>query len=422
MTSFKSLAIFPVLMIALAACQTNNPPFSGPAKAPKAKVEYTPAKTEVGGLTIDVDPRVDILFVIDDSRSMRNHQKNLSRNIHLFVNELAKIKNLDFHIGYTLVHDSHRYGPIVEKECGGTVNWEDPGTLKVIRELPENRRFVTSHDDFRQILSRALDPDVNTNLVKDLINKDATHMCASGPEEEELFTPLLGSLENAMIVNGANKGFRRPGALFVAILISDAKDASGLAPETVWDRVQRAIGDTQKARVFTIGFKPGMVIGTSQPGFDSCKPDPAWAVNRRWPTRLVIGPRDNPLARLAELSQDDNSSTGGHVLSICEADYGTTLARFGTQIRQDALREIIVPLPSGVQETKDSKNRLRVVIGNQELTEGENGHWVYNTMNDSIVIFAQRIDWEKFNGQKIQIIFTPVQGNSPDTKPTWQQR
>ncbi len=430
-------------LLTLAACETHSPPLTGPVRPAEAQIEYKGTEVSADGLTVEYDSRVDILFIIDDSRSMKNHQKNLSQNIHRFVESIAKVGAIDFHIGYTVSHDSTRYGSVVPRTCpDGKVNWEDPGALRPLKGpeelLPKDgRRFVTNQDDFKVILQQSLDPEINTDLVKDLVDPDPAkpEICASGPELEEFFTPLLGSITDQNLMATTNKNFRREGAFFVAVIVSDAKDASGITPESVALQIAKATGSSergrQKFRVFSVAFPPGMEIGTATRLHNSCKPDPAFKnpsidVNGKaissWPQRHVIGPDENPLAVLASLTEDENSDSGGQVLSICSNNYGESLAKFGTQIRQDALRDLTLELPRRWEITADPNKDLKVKLGEVELIEEtlnnqDVAQWRRNEGDVSVTIYGQKINWEQYPGAKIQISYTPALDSKPTTLP-----
>lgn len=439
-----------VFLLALTACKSDNPPLTGPAAQPPPPKERKKLQATANGYTLDIDSRVDILLVIDDSASMRNHQANLSSNIHRFVDELAKVKAIDFHIGYTVVHDSSRYGVVVDRECGGKLNWEDPGTLKALKDstgqlAKEGRRFVTAKDDFRRILQENLNPGpilksgeapkpgTNPTLIQPFVQKSDKNPCASGPEEEELFTPLLGAVDNPIVLNGPNKGFRREGALFVAILLSDAKDQSGLTPEEVFGRLATAVGSERslkRPRIFTVGFTPGTRFGTSVPSHVSnkCKPDPVWSEGMDgervvWPSLAQVREDENPLVNLARLSQDRNQNSSQNILSICDENYGQALARFGTQIQKEALKDIRVPLAAFPEISQDQKKRLRVFLGDDVLIQSvpnKEAHWTHDIINDVVIIHAQNIDWNVYKDKKIRIEFT---GAAPEetTRPIWQK-
>lgn len=422
---------------ALTACKANNPPLTAPARAPLPKIEYRVVESTREGLVVEFDTRVDILFIIDDSRSMEKHQKKLSENINAFVDEIAKIKAIDFHIGYTVAHDSRRYeGGIVPRTCPADSdtkgrdslipNWDDAGTLRPLKgpiEKLAGRRFVTPEDDYREILKASLDPLENKFLVKDLVNKtqEEPNACAYGPENEELFTPLLGALTNPVVLN-ANKGFRRDGAMFITIIVSDAKDASGKSAHEVKRRIEETIGNSsnkRKFRAFAVAIKPGLEIGPGSRTWSTCRPDPAFAdgkdsLGNYSFSRRVISDEENPLAELAQLTEDGPQDKVDQVLSICDENYGMQLAGFGKLITQDALTDLELQLHRRWDVSIPEK-ALKVFIGETELVEGQ--HWKANPYSLKVTVFGQKIDWVKHKNEKIRVLFTPAVDGQLTTRP-----
>lgn len=437
--------ILTAVVVFLAACQTKNSDLTGAPKPPPAAIARTTIEQIGDGLEIKVDTRVDILFVIDDSKSMKNHQMNLSRNIHRFVDAIAKIQSIDFHIGYTVAHDFSRYGADVPAVCAantttpGRVNFEEPGSLKQLEgpadKLPKDgRRFVTRADDFKTLLAATLDPNTpgrQVDLVKPYIGKDPNkpEICPYGPEEEALFSPLLGALEDPSRAASTNKGFRRPGAFFVAIIVSDAKDASlhingtPVTPEEVVERLRKATGEQRlnkkQFRVFSVAMKPGTTIT------EKCKPDPAWArVEIRNDGQKLyyqrygqqIGEKENPLANLAALTEDDSITRGGQTLSICSEDYGDVLAKYGAQVQKDALRDITIELPALPQRfAAEDKRNLSVWIGEFPLDESL---WSYNVQDNTVAVYGQKMEaiWNKHPNAKIRVRYVPVDAGAGTTK------
>lgn len=432
-------------ILLLAACQTKNSDLTSAPKPPPPAIQRTTIVQEGDGLEIKVDTRVDILFVIDDSKSMKNHQMNLSRNIHRFVDAIAKNQSIDFHIGYTVAHDFSRYGAEVPAVCGpntttpGRVNFEEPGSLKQLEgpadKLPKDgRRFVTRADDFKTLLAATLDPNTpsrKVDLVKPYIAAEPAkpEICPYGPEEEALFSPLLGALEDNSRAFSTNKGFRRPGAFFVAIIVSDAKDASvhlngtPVTPEEVVERLKKATGEQRlnkkQFRVFSVAMKPGTTIT------EKCKPDPAWArVEIRNDGQKLyyqrygeqIKENENPLANLAALTEDGSIARGSQTLSICSEDYGDMLAKYGAQVQKDALRDITIELPAIPQRfTASDKRNLSVWIGEQPL---DKNLWSYNIQDNTVTVFGQHMEatWNKFPNAKIRVRYVPVDAGAGTTK------
>src|SRR4051812_48472685 len=94
-------------LLGLVACQPHDPEMTNPSpaiapKLPEPKIDRKTTEVTADGLVVTYDSRVDILFVIDDSRSMQAHTENLSRNIQAFVDGFAKNNAIDFHIGYVM--------------------------------------------------------------------------------------------------------------------------------------------------------------------------------------------------------------------------------------------------------------------------------------------------------------------------------
>ncbi len=433
----------------LSACQASNPPLTGPQLKPGKKLEreILDSNTETPIIKL---PMVDILFVIDDSASMGKHQKKLSDNIAAFVREFGENNRneeskVDFHIGLTLAHDSGRYGSVVPAVCpegtdhAGRINWLPAGSLQPLVGLEDKgRRYVTSQDDFEKILLQSLDPKQNTktDLVKTLVTPKSGDKttCGYGPEEEELFTPLLGAIEGKSSVAQSNKGFRRKGAFFVAILLSDAKDNSKIDHQDVFNRIKSAVGENEKGklnfRIFSVSMKPGDTFRSD------CRPDPVWSeritdrdgnAQNSWEKvdNQLVPLQGNPLAQLALLTEDQSLPSGAQVLSICSNDYGDSLAKYGAKVQQDVVKDITIELSSRPEITDDPDKKLRVWLdtdqGSQELTQGV--QWDYNAYDATIRVYKKTktrpegLDWSALAGARIRPTWTPVDEKSKWAKP-----
>ncbi len=417
--------------LALTACQADNPGFTTKPKIEEAIVR-TSVEQSGDRVIAEFDSRIDILFVIDNSRSMINHQKNLSANITKFVDEFAKIKSIDFHIGVTTVWDSSRYGSVVPAKCpDGTVNWEPAGTLVPLIGpsdiLPKDgRRFVTREDNFSAILKKSLSPIENPRLFKDFVQPDPTKpgVCASGPEKEEVFTPMISAITDPTLL--PNKGFRREGAFLVVIIVSDAKseDVPNIwTPETVQERLS-SITDEMKLnkkrfRVFSVVYKSGTQISNEcppDPAFDrrgEDRPDGTFSTFRR--VGEVIQPEENPLETLALLTQDDGAK--GQVLSICNKNYGEALGTYGAQVKQDALADLSLRLPSDPQifDSENDPRRLQVFLGKTPLIYGD--QWTYKGgSKNTVTVYGQKVNWDAQPDDKVRVTYVPVDLGAKTTK------
>ncbi|MEK7358314.1 MAG: hypothetical protein AAB250_17845, partial [Bdellovibrionota bacterium] len=77
----------------LIGCSEETPKLVEPQHVKREKVK------DSGGEKYTFNPKVDILFVVDDSGSMDAHQQNLAKNIELFTKGLQNNQILDYHFG-----------------------------------------------------------------------------------------------------------------------------------------------------------------------------------------------------------------------------------------------------------------------------------------------------------------------------------
>lgn len=163
------------------------------------------------------DPKIDILFVVDDSGSMDTHQRNLSSNINMFVDEIRKINFIDYRIGVTTSSVDMVAGSVASRG-----------------ELYGNPSFVDRKT-----------PNGDTLLKGNLI------VGVSGSGQEEFFNPVYLAL-TPPASTGANVGFYRPDAYLAVIFITDAEDQSdmsspSMSPSSLYNYlVQLKKGDATK--------------------------------------------------------------------------------------------------------------------------------------------------------------------------------
>jgi hypothetical protein len=138
-------------------------------------------------------PQVDILFVIDDSGSMGNDQKNLGNNFSSFI-KWAKNLNVDFHIGIVTT-DVDGKNPL-----GGGGN---PGKLR------GNPKFMTK----------------STPNLEAVFKRNALVGTGGSASERGLEAARL-ALSAPLATTGFNKGFLRKDASLSIIVVSDEADQS----------------------------------------------------------------------------------------------------------------------------------------------------------------------------------------------------
>lgn len=162
-----------------------------PKLIPRVKVQ-TDSKTDVAPVGKDTfQPKLDILFVIDDSGSMDEHQQNLANNISKFADAIVRTTYLDYHVGVITSTAASYYTP--NKCCGrlvGTPLYVDRNTSNGLAAMARNMLVGTS-----------------------------------GDYTEKFFDPIYLALTDPLLT-GYNNGFYRPEANLAIIFITDTEDQS----------------------------------------------------------------------------------------------------------------------------------------------------------------------------------------------------
>ena len=99
------------------------------------------AKEFEGGFVLKFQPKVDILFFVDNSGSMGLYEKALAKNIDLFISAMGKDEVLDYHIGVLKIPATY----VVAKDSGklwGDIPFITRDTLEGLSKLKNTLRAV----------------------------------------------------------------------------------------------------------------------------------------------------------------------------------------------------------------------------------------------------------------------------------------
>lgn len=174
--SFLALA----LGFGLVACSPATPKL-----IPEPKVRNDKVATDSDNFVFN--PKVDIIFVVDNSGSMGVHQSNLSRNINLFVQSFSNSVQIDYNVG-------------------------------VVTTDMKNRSQTGRLQGKVRIVNRSTPNGIN-EMASNLI------VGTNGDYEEMSFDPVVEALSQPL-VGGFNAGFYRQDAHLAVIFITDAEDQS----------------------------------------------------------------------------------------------------------------------------------------------------------------------------------------------------
>lgn len=358
--------------------------------------------SEDGGQSqVDFNPQVDILFVIDNSDSMKSAQENLIRNLDGFTAGILKNKMIDYHIGVISVWDSSdRY--IKTKKDSFEI-----GDLRFIKNTKSqsalNRRFVAKSDK-------------NPSLIAPTLNIGVTPYAQGGPEYEEMFAPLAASLEKTGR-GAANEGFFRENAQLAIVLLTDADDSSnGITAEQMAQKlIDFKGGKAEKVSVY------GVLVRPNDP--DKVK-DWDLRIHPKYHPECFDMTQKTPKSngkctsgfgpeRLEKFIVAANQNQGtpdqireNHIMSIVSPNFGKDLAKIGSAITVKTLaKEIFLSQRPRV----DAKGQLmiRVSYGKQSIPQKAKGGWLYDPENNSIKLSGD-IDYQYAEGAHFTVNLVPV--------------
>lgn len=418
------------LALGFAACSPKNARLYSPPET------LTQKEVQAGDTrTYSYNPRVDILFVVDNSFSMDKHQSNLAANIDKFVNKFTEKKQLDFHIGVVSVSDMSRYreypsaksenyikdteaftefakknnsqNPEYYKKDTRYSYFADqdntqpvlrPGTLRPVykligEETDKTGRVVAKREKVNLNRNFISSEDANAaELLKGTIRIGALSQAEGSPINEESFSAAQAALLGER-TQDTNKDFLRQDALLVVIFVTDAEDSSELKGDTLFNNLV-ALKENNAERVLFYGalipetdsFEKNAKCIRDGDDFDKNK-----KIKTRGPVPLML--------------QSAITQAQGSYFSMCsDPNFGEKLASIG-----QAITEKTGTLSIFIQEGIDLE-RTTVTFGKTAIPSGAKAksttepYWVYEAGKKRITI----LNLDKSNeakGAKITVKF-----------------
>jgi hypothetical protein len=314
---------------------------------PKYSVQKFPGRVLV---QVDIEPQfetspLDVLFVVDDSGSMSQHQKNIAIRTPILAKGLVEMHS-DFHIG------------VLSTSVGQYTRGVPPGTLlgspKVVTPL-------TPVD----------------SIAKNLL------LGTSGSSTESPFDSIQLAFTEPLL-SGSNSGFLRPGARLALVLITDAEDQSKIAGTDLINTLRNLKGDLNQVTAFS------WII----PATDSV------CVNSR--DEYGVFP-----VKIEDFTKQINGRVYSlcDMNDVTIADFTRKLAAFGATAGLPTpptyIREI--PLPA-----IPSFETIKVQYGNMKLVAGDMNHgWIYDSAKNQIFLGDEINFAQEPMGTKLEISFVP---------------
>jgi hypothetical protein len=353
----------------------------------------------------EFNPRVDILFVTDNSDSMKTAQENLTTNIDRFTNEIFKNKQIDYHIGVISTWDDSAEFSKNKKDTYG------------IGEL----RFAKTKGG-QQLTKRYVDRSDEPSTLSETLKIGVAPLAEGGPENEVFFSPLLAALEKTGR-GAANEEFFRQDAQLVVIFMTDADEyehSTATAQQVVDAMVASKGGNAAKVSAY------GVLVKANAP-----------ETSKDWMLRIhpkyhpecfdfdAKGKAKNngkcsPFApeKLKNFIFAVNEKVGAtnevlskqFLMSILSPKFGDDLATIGGDIKRKTLEKEIF-LGAKVPRQKNGLYQIRVRYGNaDQLAKGkgriiesdQKKGWSYNPNTNSVRLSGD-ISYEYVEGARFAI-------------------
>jgi hypothetical protein len=391
--------------------------------APKGHDRYT----QGADLVIPYDPKVDILFVMDTSDSMFCDQQKLNQNIDKFTNGFLTKQGrfLDFHVGAVSVWDSQLYGN-AKRDCeigelrpvgGGKCSDHQGKDNFVTRETSKDPKQLAKI--LGNTIKVGIEPYISkgSNPTPEFL---AERAATSGPETEELFSPVLAALSPQG--SKLNPNFRRPGVPLAVVFVTDTDDMtpsevdsqgkvlSYMKGSEMAMRLKELAGDKVSVSTYAVlaryndllKFESDSyqfpLLEYKESGLKNCqgtndKVDP-----------LLRGAGMAPF-KMRELLVSMQGGKEDSGFDLGDANYGEKLTQLGASITKKSLRKVII-----LDYPRDINESLIVKYGkNQVIPEDNQKGWTFTVENGvNKVILNDGLELEPEDGATITIEYTPV--------------
>jgi hypothetical protein len=203
---------------------------------------------------VSVNPNrdLDLLFVIDDSPSMFDKQKNLADNFPRFIDRLNATSGgfPNLHVGVVTSDMGTKGsadpipGPSIGAGPGGCAGTGKGGALQ-ITGAPVTGSYLSDVTNFDGGRDRNYTGDISTAFAT------MAKVGAAGCGFEQHLAAMRASLDGSV---AANAGFLRDSAVLAVIFVADEDDCSFKVP-TILDPTNAALGPLQSFRCTRFGVR-----------------------------------------------------------------------------------------------------------------------------------------------------------------------
>lgn len=293
-------------------------------------------------------PKVDMLFVVDNSGSMSDEQAMLADSFQTFIDQFM-LRNVDFHIGIITTDVT---------DPSNTTYWNSSRFSGY--QQPSRGRLLSRYAGEKWLTRNSV------NLAAKF--RDNVRVGTSGSGQEQGMYSASFALDAAMTSNGGfNEGFIRPDALLSVIMVTD-EDEDIRNGDTLAQRIARMSNAVMGLKGPTSpGFRYDFIINLSAAA-------PATPVT--YP--LASGTNYYPNAYLAAASQ-----LVGNQFNVAR-NFGSDLVDIGGGIINQAEREFRLahtPIAGSIV----------VQIDGQFVPEDAGNGWIFHAANNTVELVGSAL-------------------------------
>lgn len=295
----KNLTLTLALYFFFLGCYNGDKTLSPKISGENTKVEES--------YSLVLTPKVDILFIIDDSASMQDVQIALAQNIELFTQAMEQNKYLDYQIGVI----STSYGS---------------GYVSLSGKLQGSKPFVTK----------------NTTDGLLILEASVLNLGLRGNGSEKIFDPVQAAIDPTL---NLNPGFLRSDAFFVLIVITDAYDQSqdNSGFKVYNNLVNLKANDMDRVLAYGVLAFPGFFR-------DECSQDESDPYNIMDFMSLFSNASNSRVGMDMRFKKDTSASNIPerfyklrNIFSLCDQNFGDKLANIGEDVRLRVSQKITLP-------------------------------------------------------------------------------
>ncbi|MBC7465504.1 MAG: hypothetical protein H7256_05885 [Bdellovibrio sp.] len=328
-------------LLALSSCNSTSTDGGANAEV-KSFVTLEASKTQAAA-----DPKVNVLFVVDNSGSMKSYQEKLSKNMRLFSDKFFTNARIDYRIGVVPIYDS-KY--LNDK----TVYRSGVRKMNALAELV-SLKGLTAEDDQKQlfITRKTLNP-------KQVLEQTVAIGVQWGPEAEESFSPVL-AIADPVINKEKNQGFYEDDAYLAVVFLTDADDVTpGLSGDDFYQRLVDLKG----------GDRSKILIAAALPNLNNHGADC---------TKDGQGPLQSFPSLLA--------ASGALVADLCSSNFGSRLADFGGYLAQRvAMQKIALNFTPDIATLQVSYGEANSSETDRVLIPRGTGGYLFNPDTNEVII------------------------------------